>query len=320
MTAPPRPLGIHDFDEVDGLEVLWTRRLAPHVAPVLADLGLRPMPRGHRLAPILVATDTDPAGEIPAEQFATDLRLFLTRWLAAANGSPRLTRVCLTTIELLHRNDRYFRQTVHDVLERIEHDHGLDYPAIDAVRAANRAQRARDRNAAAGRRPQTPAERKAAQRARDRAAAESSARWFIAELLASEDRPERITGAELYEMACESLSALVSEFEDEGPEYWPSYAESEGYPPRPVVPPRRVFYAVADELLAETRPGNVRTYAPPPEEPRMSTTTDTIIERAARLLAEEARSEIEAQRGRVSTATGTDGAVIDLAERRGRRT
>lgn len=190
----------------------------------------------------------------------------------------------------------------------------------------------------------TPAERKAAQRARDRALEEASARaWLTGYLTGWDDEDEapvagsRVEAAELCADAIETIADYdadepIDEDDPDGPVY--------------VIPSARTFYRVADELLGARRRRNdgSRFYvipAPPaqPKENNMDTIAEAVLERVTQQLTEETLAEfgpsilqqIRAQlmAGKPASAltlqrehlaaTGTDGAVVDLADARARR-
>lgn len=184
----------------------------------------------------------------------------------------------------------------------------------------------------------TVAERKAAQRERERATEEASAREWLEGYLDSPDEPptpgDRVNAAELYDSAVEVIGDYVEDGEtrDDGGTYR--------------VPRRRVFFAVADELFGASRKrgahGSALVYTILDPATRQETTmnlADAVIERVIEKLADEmvdkfgdgVRSEIVArlrsgdrsgalnlQRAHLA-ATGTDGAVFDLAAHRARR-
>lgn len=184
----------------------------------------------------------------------------------------------------------------------------------------------------------TPAARKAAQRDRDRAAETASAREWLEGYLAADNEPpapgDRVNAAELYDDAAEVIGDYV--------EYGETREDGGTYR----VPRRRVFFAVADELFGASRKrgaqGSALAYTILDPSTRQEITmnlADAVIERAVEKLADEmvdefgdgVRSEIVArlrsgdrsgalnlQRAHLA-ATGTDGAVLDLAAHRARR-
>lgn len=184
----------------------------------------------------------------------------------------------------------------------------------------------------------TAAERKAAQRARDRAAEISSARWWLEGYLTGWDGDDeapapgsRVPAAELYDLAVDAIEETVDEYEGLMPgESWEDIAEEDNLPERPRVPRRRIFYEVADELLGTRRRGAhgsaLQYVIPEPpttteEEPDVDPVTfelvlDRLTDKLAAQFTEAAATGKPADR---PAATGTDGAVVDLATARATR-
>ena len=187
-------------------------------------------------------------------------------------------------------------------------------------------------------------DRKRSSRERLREDEETSSRWFLAGYLSgwddADEAPapgEEILRTVLYGMARERLEEVVEEYAEdvtapapgspswfrdlaERLEEWEWRAEEEDLPLRPRVPGSRRFYSVADEVLGEPREIRSRQHVytvPNTRGGAMSLYTDEEIREAAEVREIVARLREQRERlGSRPAATGTDGAVVDLEQRR----
>ncbi len=111
----------------------------------------------------------------------------------------------------------------------------------------------------------------------------------------------RITAADLHAQAVESIEGLAEERAQDG-DVWPETAAEYGYPLDPRAPRQRVFYPIADKLLGGRKRGA-----------HGSALAYTILDPSTRQ-----EVTMNLQRDRLA-ATGTDGAVLNLAAHGARR-
>lgn len=155
-------------------------------------------------------------------------------------------------------------------------------------------------------------------RQRARAAELASAEWWLRRHLAQHSAGERVAAPILWASCRDDLTTLA-QGDASDPEVWAEYVEEDGAPAHLRVPGRQTFYAEADRLLGPRHAGHRKTPTYTlPEVPLPDALLEAVIDRAAEKLVERAET-YAARRDRGRTATGTGGAVVDLATRRGAR-
>lgn len=167
-------------------------------------------------------------------------------------------------------------------------------------------------------------------RERRRAEEDASAAWALAHYLDDEDEAPApgatVPATVVRDYVRETVEYAVQEWEErvedpcpgspesfltysERVEEWREGADDEGLPPgRPRIPSARRIYAVAEAHgFTRTRSHGNDRLTIPKEDTSMTATTEALIDRAARILVEEARAEIEAHsRSSVNVETTAD--------------